>query len=424
MSEFKCEVVKVDDVIKHPNADRLTIVKIKGFNCISNLKEDGSRRYNPGDLVVYIPEAAVVPDWLLQKMGFWDQGMGTLSGSRKNRVKIVKLRGEYSQGIMMPVVFYKGMDRKYDKHFVIGRDHNEEEKVMFAGLETSGHFSMMVKEGDDVSEFLGITKYEPAIPAQMAGKQGNLFGYTKSYDIESLQNYPNTFEEGEEVVVTEKLHGTQCSVGFLYEPPEGKDEELFEVNGKKCAYASSKGLSKKGLVQKNSDENQGNLYVKTYKAFFEGERANSIMAESLDPNLTIDMKKLIVYGEIFGPGTGGFNYNQKEHTFRVFDAYIEYVDKGTGNEVKEYLNNDGLDAFCDEYKLERVPVLYVGPYSKEKMIELRDGQSTFGGNIREGIVIRPTKESYESRGLSENRKQVKFVSPAYKLQEDDENAIT
>lgn len=103
MADFQVRVVKIDEVIKHPNADSLTINRIGGYECISNLKEDGTPRYKAGDLVVYIPEAALLPEWMLQKMGFWDQGRGTLSGSRGNRVKAIRLRGIISQGILYPV---------------------------------------------------------------------------------------------------------------------------------------------------------------------------------------------------------------------------------------------------------------------------------------------------------------------------------
>lgn len=58
MANFECKVVKIEKKANHPNADRLTIYNIGGYNCISNKLPDGSDRYNIGDLVVYIPENA------------------------------------------------------------------------------------------------------------------------------------------------------------------------------------------------------------------------------------------------------------------------------------------------------------------------------------------------------------------------------
>ena len=68
MANFECKVVKIEKKANHPNADRLTIYNIGGYNCISNKLPDGSDRYNVGDLVVYIPENALLPEWLLKKM--------------------------------------------------------------------------------------------------------------------------------------------------------------------------------------------------------------------------------------------------------------------------------------------------------------------------------------------------------------------
>src|SRR5208283_4488196 len=98
------KVVKIDNVEKHHDADRLTDVSIGGYKCISNLKDDGTWRYNTADLVVYIPEASVIPEWMLKKMGFWKDDKGTLAGSKGDRCKAIRLRGIFSQGILYPVL--------------------------------------------------------------------------------------------------------------------------------------------------------------------------------------------------------------------------------------------------------------------------------------------------------------------------------
>ena len=72
MSKFEVLVEEVSRVEDHPNADRLSLVGVRGYNCVSAKLEDGSHRYKVGDKVVYIPEGAVVPDWLLKK-GFWNE---------------------------------------------------------------------------------------------------------------------------------------------------------------------------------------------------------------------------------------------------------------------------------------------------------------------------------------------------------------
>lgn len=389
MSDFKCEVVKIDEVIRHPNADKLIICKIKGYNCISSDLEDGTPRYKAGDYVVYIPEASLVPEWLLQKMGFWKDGKGMLSGANGNRVKIVKLRGEYSQGLMYGVNVNDRGDMVVENETTV----------------------CTIREGDDAAETLAITKYEPVIPQHMQGQVGNLLGYTKSYDIESLQNFPNTFQDGEEVVVTEKLHGTLCQVGFIRDLPEDKRENTYDCGNNVFAYVTSKGLAKSGLVQKQVEGNKDNLYVRMFqKSFVETGLAKRIA----DTEFGSFAKTIYIFGEIMGPGIqSGYSYNKKAPELRIFDVYSDYT----------YLDDISLEIFLDSTKLTRVPVLYKGPFSMAKMFELRDGKTVEGNatHIREGIVIRAAiEENLNIRGLHDGRKQVKFVSPAYKMTEDDD----
>lgn len=105
MSTFSCPVVRVASVEDHPNADRLSLVRLEGLGylCISGKLEDGSPRYQAGDWCVYIPSAAVLPEWLLKEMDFWNEetGKGMLSGSDGNRVKPLKLRGIFSEGLIL-----------------------------------------------------------------------------------------------------------------------------------------------------------------------------------------------------------------------------------------------------------------------------------------------------------------------------------
>ena len=107
MSTFSCPVVEIASVISHPNADKLSIVQFKnlGFTCISAKLSDGSHRYRPGDFCVYIPSSAVLPEYLLKEMDFWntETGKGTLAGANGDRVKPLKLRGIFSEGVLYPV---------------------------------------------------------------------------------------------------------------------------------------------------------------------------------------------------------------------------------------------------------------------------------------------------------------------------------
>ena len=83
------------------------------------------------------------------------------------------------------------------------------------------------------------------------------------------------------------------------------------------------------------------------------------------------------------------------------------------------MNFEECKAFAEEIGVERVPSLYVGPFSMEKVVEYTSGKTTLGSNlnqIREGIVIRPLDERYEDEL---GRVMLKSVSEAYKLRKGE-----
>ena len=93
MATFKVSVEKVNKVIDHPDADRLSIVQVLGYNVITKKNE-----FKEGNLVVYIPTQAVLPDTVIEELNL----KGKLAGSKKNRVKEVRLRGVFSEGLIYP----------------------------------------------------------------------------------------------------------------------------------------------------------------------------------------------------------------------------------------------------------------------------------------------------------------------------------
>ena len=213
--EVEIYTAQVED---HPNADRLDIAIIEGYRAVI-----GKDSVKNGDLVAYIPEASIVPDWLLGDLGL----TGKLAGGKKNRVKAAKLRGVVSQGIVVPVV----------DGYLYGKE---------------------VKEGDEVSEILGIEKYEPPIPTSMSGQVGNAMGKTLKFGIENIKKYQDIFVDGEPIVLTEKLHGTWCCFGKYLSPTADREESEWIV--------TSKGLSARGVAFKLGEENESNLYVRMFQS--------------------------------------------------------------------------------------------------------------------------------------------------------------
>jgi RNA ligase (TIGR02306 family) len=385
LSEFSVRVVRIaEPVVDHPDADRLSLVKINGFVCVTNKLEDGSHRYNVGDLVVYVPEGTIVPEYLLRQ-GFWNEekGHGFLAGSNHDRVKIVRLRGVYSQGILFPV---------------------EIETIANGGAEISIPFVrdaeqrlFTVEEGAEVSSILGLTKYEPAIPASMAGITFYQSNGPVKFDFESIQNVPDLFTIGELVDVTEKVHGTHASIGYI----AGNRNDHGFCGGE--IYVNSKGLGAKGLVFKDVPENDGNVYVRALRGLLASGYHEKVKALSA----SLGGQSIRIFGEIAGAGVQDLGYGLKEPTLIAFDVKVGDV----------FLQPAQARELAAKLGIGFVPSLTVCLYDLDLLVKYRDGKDTISGtHVREGIVIRSmTAADHDLHG----RKIGKWVSPAYLLRKGD-----
>lgn len=353
MSEFACEVVKID-VEPHPNADRLEVALIGGYRSIIM-----KGQFRPGDLAVYIPEQAVVPEEMLKEMGL----EGKLAGHEKNRVRAIRLRGVVSQGLLYPA----------------NDDWNE---------------------GDDVTEILGVTKYESPISQEMSGKVigGAYDRWCFKFDIENIKRRKNLIEPGEPVVMTEKVHGTFMVIGMLPHtfPAEYGVPSRF--------FVSSKGQFAKGIVfDLDSVMNRDNVYLRAVSQ-------NSLIEKFNRFDLAIGGTEYPLYllGEVYGVQDLKYGLNGGKIDFRAFD-----LARMKAQGVVEYADDDILDMALEDMNIKRVPVLYKGPFSDEIVNELTDGIETLteeGAHMRKGIVVKPLIERVHPRY---GRAIVKSVSDDY-----------
>jgi len=331
MAEFAVKVERLRAVETHPNADRLELAVVGEYRVVI-----GKGLYKSNDLVAYIPEASVVPEPIIIEMNL----VGKLAGKQANRVKAVRLRGILSQGLCYPA---------------------REGWV----------------EGQDVTADIGITKYEPPIPTEMAGQvYGAGFDRTMKYDVENWKRYPDVLIEGEQVVFTEKIHGTWCQIGVV---PAGMAHEKHGT-----VVIASKGMAAQGLAfQPEVEENVNNLYIRA-------NRAQQVSEKLLQHG----QLPVFALGEVFGQGVQDLHYGasagkDEKLGFRVFDIYVGLPGQG------RYLDDAELTSACETLGLYRVPVLYRGPYSREVMLQFTTGKESVSGNgmhLREGIVMKPLVE--------------------------------
>lgn len=371
MSTFEAKVYKLT-IEPHNNADTLELAVIGDYRSV--VRKD---QFKTGDLGVYIPEGAIVPEPVLYQLGL----LGKLAGPNKDRVKTQRLRGVVSQGLVLQCL---ADNHPRDTHY-----------IMYTDSESGVEDYLTVKEGDVVTDFLGITKYEPPIPTNMSGEVFNAHGYTLKYDIENIKKFPHAIPEGEMVLITEKLHGTWTCFG--YHP----DIEHPIV--------TSKGLSAQGLAFKFNEVNANNLYIRSLNSTVDANGNNVIARLQRE---VIEGLPFYILGETYGKGVQDLHYGLTKPHFRAFDIYVGKPGEG------RYLCGNEFIAACHKIGLETVPVLYCGAYHKALVTELTDGKDNVTGtHMREGVVIRGLLDDKYTSDLG--RVIVKSVSEAYLLRKGD-----
>lgn len=362
MSTFTVEVVKIQEIINHPNADKLDIISLKdkGWQCIV-----GKGAHKAGDLVVYIPIDSILPEAVENKL--FANSKVKLSN---HRVRTIKLRGAISQG-------------------------------MVASFEQLG--VKPCSEGTDLTKTLGIVKYEPTERLTTRGgrrtsKKNSNPNFCKYTEIENYKNYPGGFEVGEMVIATEKIHGTNFRAGYVKSVADTWWKKVKLYFGKLPEYEFVFGSHNVQLHNGNPVSGEvacNNVYEKAV--------AKYRLKEILEPGE-------VIYGEIYGDGIqNNYNYGCKAGEFGlvVFDLMRDGV----------YQDTVALKLFCYLRELQMPPILYHGPFDLEVIKALTIGNSVLcpAQKVREGVVIKPEKDSIAYFG----RKVLKLVSDEYLMLKDN-----
>lgn len=308
MTEFRVQVVQIGKVGKHPNADNLSITQVGGRYPV--VFTTGS--FLPGSLAVHVPCDALVPvereefSWLAPK-----------ATNGVYRVRATKLRGIPSFGFLVPLP-----------------------------VQPNGDEALSV--GQDVRHLLGVTKYDPGPAFQLIGggdmETCSLAEMIPHYDIEGLRKYESLFTPGEQVMVTEKIHGTNGR--WVY------------VDGKLSCGSRTK-------FRSNS------VWNRMAEVYF------------LKDLLSVpEHHGLVLYGEVYGEGIQDLTYETKGQRVAFFDVY----DTRRG----KWWDCQAIASFCLNNSLPHVPVLYRGPFDLAKCYSMAEGTSTMApSHVREGIVVKP-----------------------------------
>jgi len=326
----------INDIQKIPEADMIELAIVDGWKVVV-AKNVG---HKIGDMVIYCEIDSFLP--IKEEFEFLRKSSYKKMGDQEGfRLKTIKLRGQVSQGLILPISVLNPTDTNiYVTPF----------------------------EGLDVTEMLGIVKYEPPIPAELAGKVKGLFpSFIRKTDEERIQNLASEYElfktqnkEGVKFYVTEKLDGSSATYYFK--------DGIF------------------GVCSRNLEllETEGNTFWKVARELMLEEKLGT-----LDNNICLQ-------GELIGEGIQGNPYKIKGQTVRFFNAF--------NIDTQEYLGLGEFIALINGMNLETVPVLdtnFTLPETVEDMLKVADDKSVLNFSFdREGIVIRSSDRTISFKAIS------------------------
>ena len=308
---------KIINIRPIEGADKIEVATVDNWNVVVSKNE-----FKIGDLVVYFEIDSFLP--IREEFEFLRKNSykKLADGSEGFRLKTIKLRNQVSQGLIIPLSILNTED------------------VTFSGI---------WNEGDDVTEYLGVTKYDPPLPADLAGEAVGYFpSFIQKTDEERIQNLTDNYEDYKKFKF------------FASEKMDGSSSSFFYNNGEF-------GLCSRNLQLKfNPDNTFGRI----------------ITSNNLEEKLRNYGRNIAIQGEIVGEGVQSNKYKLKGQKLLVYNIFD--IDK------YDYVSKSEMLEICEKFQLETVPTIYKEftlTETIEELLEIAKGKSAVNPNTqREGLV--------------------------------------
>ena len=357
-----CYVGVIGEIRPIEGADNIELAMVGGWQAITKKGE-----YQIGNKVVVATTDAVIPQALSDLMevtGYLRKGQ---------RVRTVKLRGVYSECLLIP---FKYLAPK--------------------SLENN------VEEGHDMMGILGVTKYEPPVKMVEMSVGGRKIKYHQNpnfhvyYKFPNLKNAPELFSEDDRVSITRKLHGTNARYGIVKKKKLSLWDRIRKFFGNHWVYFEY--VYGSHNVEKGS-ESQGFYSTDVWRTIADEYKIKEKLWGFVKKYYTPQLlgSGVVIYGEIYGHGIQkNYEYGLQDIKFAGFDVEIN----GT---YQPFFDERGIFKTLD---LPRVELLYSGLWNKDTQDKFVFNNFIEGTKVpHEGIVIKCLS--------GERHKVAKVINPDY-----------
>lgn len=315
----------IDPII---GADAIEVATVGGWKVVSKLNE-----FSVGDLAIYFE----IDSWMPHELApFLSKGQvpREYNGVKGERVRTVKLRGQVSQGLLLPVTYYD---------YLLATEYDDE-----------GSYNARTTpfvEGEDVTEYMEIQKWERPLSPQLSGiAKGNFPSWIPKTDQPRCQNFTK-----------DQFNNYKTLTWGITEKCEGSSATIYMKDGVF------------GVCSRNLDllETEDNTFWKVARQ------------EKLEQILKSYCGNVALQGEVIGPGIEGNIYKLHSYEFRLFDMWD--IDK------QEYFSNGERDTFARAYAINQAPGLGSNMTllnTIAEMLSWADGKSMISNTMREGVVFK------------------------------------
>lgn len=321
---------KIDNIRLIEGADAIECAAIGGWNVVIRKGE-----YTAGNLAVYCEIDSFIPTKIAPFLTKPNHFPKTFNDVQGERLRTIKLRGQLSQGLLLPCSIIQGE----------------------------------IQEGMDVSDLLGVQKWEAPIPSQLASSAEGAFpSLVPKTDQERIQNLTVEFTQW----LSEKLHWE------VTEKLDGSSMTVFNID------------SKFGVCSRNWElkDSGGTFWAVTH-------RYNLPTVLPAEGNFAIQ-------GELIGEGIQGNPYKLTGHDFYVYDIYD--IDNGC------YLNSKERLEMTSRMGLKHCPVLAhsaelfdtLGITTIDQLLKFAEGKTVMPGSTaeREGVVFKCIENQVSFKSIS------------------------